>query len=51
MKNEINSMQIEIGEFSIEGRYRPVVAITTRVSDGLNPQRHLADRTNNGAWR
>lgn len=50
MKNRIELMQIEIAELSIEGS-RPVEAMSTRVLDALNPQGHLADQTNNGAWR
>lgn len=51
MKNGIELMQIDIEELFIEGRSRPIVAMSTRVLDALNPQGHLADQTNNGAWR
>ena len=50
MKNEIDLMHIEIEELFIEGS-RPVEAMSTRVLDALNSQGHLADWTNNGAWR
>jgi hypothetical protein len=50
MRNGIGLMQTEIEELFIKA-YGPVEAMSMRALDALLLQGHLADRTNNGAWR